>query len=82
MGPVSFQLGEVCFDQDHALCMALRWLILEAKMSKFPWLEPGASVQACGPLCCCVWCGEVLECPVGLQQWAGVGWSLVMAEGG
>ena len=80
--PVSLQLGEVIFGKDHALCMPLPRLSMEAKMSKLPWLEPGSSGQACGLLCCCVSRGEVLDCPVWLEQWAGVGWIWAMAEGG
>ena len=67
VGPVSLQLGKVCFGRDHALCMRLWGLALEAKMSKLPWLGPGASGQACGPLCRLVWLFEVLECPVWLE---------------
>ena len=79
--PVCLQLVEVIFGQDHALYMPLPRLIIEAKMSKLPLLEPGASGQACGPLCCCVSPGEVLDCPVWLEQWAGVGWSWAVVEG-
>ena len=78
--PVSLQLGEVIFGKDHALCMPLPRLSMEAKMSKLPWLEPGSSGQACGLLCCCVSRGEVLDCPVWLGAVGGRG--LELGDGG
>lgn len=41
-------------------------------MSKVLWLEPGASGQACGPPCSCVWHGDFLDCQVRPELWTGV----------